>query len=233
MLPIVALALAALAAGCGNEEAEPQLEPGPIRVGLLLGGPSEQLIAAGAQVAADELNNGGGVDGVARVDLVVARPAAGGDYAGAAGSLLSRRVSAIVLSCEQFDAVAAAVRGRAVLLAPCVRRSSILPPSVFGTGLAIDDPAVRAKRIPGRKLDEFYERYKALYGVRPPTSIPALGYDALRVFAVAAEEAGSRRPEPIEEQLDEGLEVGGAFGKIRFDEGRRRPVVELRNVSAE
>ena len=229
-----AVALLALPA-CGGDEAEPRLQPGAVRIGVLVpamrSGGADELLASGAQVAAAELNNGGGIDGVARVELVTERPPGTHAYAEATRLLLGRDVSAILVPCGEIAEVASVARSRAVLLAPCARRSDVLPPFVFATGLPIDDSAVDGKPTAGGKLDEFYERFKALYGRRPPSSIPALGYDAVKVFAVATQEAGSRRPAAIEQQLREGLEAGGAFGRIRFEQGNRRPEVSLLHVS--
>ena len=70
---------------------------------------------------------------------------------------------------------------------------------------------------PGNELDEFYERYKALFGARPPSIVPALGADALAVLTAAVEEAGSADPARVASLLDEkSLEVGGVLGTIEL-----------------
>jgi ABC-type branched-subunit amino acid transport system substrate-binding protein len=234
-LPCAAFAAVAIlvAAGCGGPDPKRELTPGTIFVGVLVdpGLENEELIAAGARVAVEELNNSGGIDGVVRVRLLVKRARSGG-YAHAARALLEPRVVAVLLPCgDAAGDVATVVGARAVLLAPCIGDAEPLPAGAFGTGVGADDPSVRGPPIAGSELDEFYERYKSIYGTRPSSSRPALGYDALRVLAVAAKEAGSTRPALVERELVGGLEVGASFGKIRYEHGSRRPRIEVRNVT--
>jgi ABC-type branched-subunit amino acid transport system substrate-binding protein len=85
---------------------------------------------------------------------------------------------------------------------------------------------------PGNELDEFYERYKAMFGRRPPSVVAALAGDALEVLATAVEEAASPDPLVVANEIGrKGLEVGGVLGTIEFD-GRstkpRTPWVALR-----
>ena len=72
---------------------------------------------------------------------------------------------------------------------------------------------------PGNRVDEFAERFKAVFGVRPASILPALGGDAV-------EAAQSTEPLHVGEALREGLEVRGALGQIVFQGGTTRPVVE-------
>lgn len=81
---------------------------------------------------------------------------------------------------------------------------------------------------PGGVTDEFYERYKAEFGRRPPGPRPALGYDAIQVLAAAVDEAVTARPSAVAAVLDEGLKVGGALGTITYPgEGGHVPSVEV------
>jgi ABC-type branched-subunit amino acid transport system substrate-binding protein len=77
---------------------------------------------------------------------------------------------------------------------------------------------------PGNELDEFYERYKALFGRRPTSVVAALAADALDVLATAIEEAGSVEPLAVAHQIRyEGVEAGGVLGTIEFTGGTLRP----------
>ena len=70
---------------------------------------------------------------------------------------------------------------------------------------------------PGSEVDEFYERYKAIFHRRPESIVAALGADALAVLAAAIEEAGSPDPDAVTRQIhDEGVEVAGVVGTIEF-----------------
>jgi ABC-type branched-subunit amino acid transport system substrate-binding protein len=71
---------------------------------------------------------------------------------------------------------------------------------------------------PGNELDEFNERYKAMFGHRPTTVVAALAGDALDVLATAIEEAASPEPLAVADQIRrEGIEVGGVLGTIDFE----------------
>jgi ABC-type branched-subunit amino acid transport system substrate-binding protein len=77
---------------------------------------------------------------------------------------------------------------------------------------------------PGNELDEFYERYKAMFGQRPTSVVAALAGDALDVLATAIEEAASPEPLAVAARIrDEGIEVGGALGTIEFRGGSLEP----------
>lgn len=76
----------------------------------------------------------------------------------------------------------------------------------------------------GSELDEFYERYKAMFGHRPPSVVAALSADALDVLATAIEEAATPDPVAVASQIrDEGIEVGGVLGTIEFDGSGTKP----------
>jgi ABC-type branched-subunit amino acid transport system substrate-binding protein len=79
---------------------------------------------------------------------------------------------------------------------------------------------------PGDELDELLERHRFLLGVRASTVEPALGFDALRVLALALEEAGVTAPAAVAAEVRQGLQVRGAFGEIEYPGGTTRP--ELR-----
>jgi ABC-type branched-subunit amino acid transport system substrate-binding protein len=80
---------------------------------------------------------------------------------------------------------------------------------------------------PGNELDEFYERYKAMFGRRPASIVAALAGDALDVLATAIEEAAIPEPRAVAAQIrDEGIEVGGVLGTIEFSGGSARPTNE-------
>lgn len=80
---------------------------------------------------------------------------------------------------------------------------------------------------PGNELDEFYERYKAMFGRRPGSIVAALAGDALHVLAIAIEEAASPDPLAVAAQIrDEGVEVGGVLGTIEFADGSTKPTNE-------
>jgi ABC-type branched-subunit amino acid transport system substrate-binding protein len=80
---------------------------------------------------------------------------------------------------------------------------------------------------PGNELDEFYERYKAMFGTRPASIVAALAGDALEVLAGAVEEAASPDPLAVATHIrEEGLEVGGVVGRIEFSGGSTRPTTE-------
>jgi ABC-type branched-subunit amino acid transport system substrate-binding protein len=76
----------------------------------------------------------------------------------------------------------------------------------------------------GNELDEFYERYRAMFGHRPPSVVAALAADALEVLATAVEEAATPDPVAVANQIrDEGIEVGGVLGTIEFDGSGTKP----------
>lgn len=76
----------------------------------------------------------------------------------------------------------------------------------------------------GNELDEFYERYRAMFGHRPPSVVAALAADALDVLATAIEEAATPDPVAVADQIrEEGIEVGGVLGTIEFDGSSTRP----------
>jgi ABC-type branched-subunit amino acid transport system substrate-binding protein len=86
---------------------------------------------------------------------------------------------------------------------------------------------------PGLETDEFYERYRAVTGRRPQSSVAALGYDAIRVLDSAVNEAVSTEPRALNASMP-GLDAYGATGKISYPErGGRDPAVSLVLVKVE
>lgn len=235
---IVALAAATAAlAACGGGEPERELQPGTLPVGVFSGtvggnAETERLIVQGARVAVREINDAGGIDGVLRIRLVDGRAEADGSYAQPAQRLLQGGARALILPCGGALRALAVIarRGDALGLAPCADEEEALPPEVVGTGLGRDSPVMDRRPEPGGELDEFYERYKALFGRRPSSSVPALGYDAVKVLATAVDVADSPRRALVEHELRDEFELVGAFGTIRYERGRLRPTIELEGV---
>jgi substrate-binding family protein len=79
---------------------------------------------------------------------------------------------------------------------------------------------------PGSEADEFYERYRSIYGRRPDSVIAALGADAVEVLAVAIESAASTEPAPVAAELRDGISIGGVLGTIDFPGDTNRPDVD-------
>jgi hypothetical protein len=272
----VLLSAAALLAGCGgSDEPERELEPGAVRIGVV---DDERLVAEGARVEANRLNNAGGIAGAVAVDL----------ERGSTAELLDAGVRLIVLPCRQ--SLAAAVRAvdkrGAFAVAPCDNGAlGRVPRRVFVTGLspaaqarALADRVDGAARVlpaqtrrgrrvaallgldeggssqvspdaperahsppdapegtlfatfgfpqPGGRTDDFYERFRAVFGRRPESIVAALASDALTVLASAIEESASVEPDLVATELREGLEARGVLGEIEFPGDTNRANVE-------
>jgi ABC-type branched-subunit amino acid transport system substrate-binding protein len=76
---------------------------------------------------------------------------------------------------------------------------------------------------PGSRTDEFYERFKAVYGRRPETILAALAADSIDVLSDAIEVSGSPQSGLVATELRKGLEVGAVLGEIEFPGGTNRP----------
>jgi ABC-type branched-subunit amino acid transport system substrate-binding protein len=269
-------------AGCGGGN-DPEIRPGPLRLGVVAAeGEREAFVLRGVQVAAAAVNAFGGIGGAAPIELVY----------GTTEQLLDRGVRLLVLPCDQAAARTAAQgvqAARATAVAPCDDGALPTLPRVFPTGLApaaqaealadlveepvgLAPPATRRGRLvarllservrvgtsepkagtdapetvrpsadapegalyvtygfpePGSELDEFYERYKAMFGRRPTSILAALAGDALNVLATAIEEAASPEPLAVANEIrQEGIEVGGVLGTIEFDGTTARPQTE-------
>lgn len=86
---------------------------------------------------------------------------------------------------------------------------------------------------PGSEADEFYERFRSLYGHRPDSILAALGADSVEVLAVAIESAASAEPARVAAELREGISVGGVLGTIEFPGDTNRPEVDAAIVRVE
>ncbi len=270
------LLAAALLAGCGGEdEPERELEPGAVRIGVV---DAERLVAEGARVEANRINNAGGIAGELAIDL----------ERGSATELLDAGVRFVVLPCRRGLAAAArAVEARGALaVAPCDDgRLEPVPPRVFVSGLApaaqaealedrVDESARllppttrRGRRVaallrlesegpiqvspdaperpqeppeapegtlfatfgfpqPGGRTDDFFERFRAVFGRRPESILAALSSDALTLLAKGIEEAASVEPELVAAELREGLDARGVLGDLELPGGTNRAEVE-------
>jgi hypothetical protein len=79
---------------------------------------------------------------------------------------------------------------------------------------------------PGSRTDEFYERFRAVYGRRPETILSALGADAVNALAAAIELAASTSPELVAAEVQEGFEVRGVLNELSFPGETNRAEVE-------
>lgn len=273
LLALVAL----LASSCGGkDEPERELQPGgAVTIGIVDG---ERLVAEGARVEANRLNNAGGVGGAITIRLA----------RGTVEDLLQRGVRLLVLPCRLGLAAAAsaAAEAQAFAVAPCDDGVLEDSPRVALTGLSPRDQAdalsdfvggeaarelppqtARGRRVkpflglerrgasivspdapervvapsaapeeslfatfgfpePGSRTDEFYERFRAVYGRRPETILAALGADAINALAGAIELAASTRPGLVAAAVEEGFEVRGVLGELSFPGGTSRAEVE-------
>jgi hypothetical protein len=275
-LALVPLAAAALVAGCdGEDEPDRELVPGAVRIGVV---DTERLVAEGARVEANRINNAGGIAAEVAVDL----------ERGSIAELLDAGVRLLVLPCREglLEAVRAVEEDDALAVAPCDDgRLGTVPERVFTTGLspaaqaeALEDrvdgaarvlapQTLRGRRVeallgleadgssqvspdapervqappdapdgtlfatygfpqPGSRTDEFYERFRAVFGRRPESVVAALASDALTALAIAIEEAASFEPALVAAALHEGLEARGVLGDIEFPGETNRARVE-------
>jgi hypothetical protein len=121
----------------------------------------------------------------------------------AVARLRARGIDAPILATHGMDDKAAIARDRADLQ------------GVVFTTFGFPDP--------GSELDELDERYRALTGRYPDSTVAALGYDAAYVLEYAAIDAGSTRPAALAASMP-GLEPHGATGNISYPEhGGRDP----------
>ena len=79
---------------------------------------------------------------------------------------------------------------------------------------------------PGSRTDEFYERFRAVYGRRPETILSALAADAVNALAAAIELAASTSPELVAAEVQEGFEVRGVLNELSFPGETNRAEVE-------
>jgi len=121
------LALVALLAACGgNDEPERELQPGgSVTIGIVDG---ERLVAEGARVESNRVNNAGGVGGALTIRLA----------RGSVPELLARGVRLFVLPCrlELEAAVSEVTNAGAYAFAPCDDGVVEGSPRVAFTGLS-------------------------------------------------------------------------------------------------
>jgi substrate-binding family protein len=86
---------------------------------------------------------------------------------------------------------------------------------------------------PGNETDEFYERYRSIYGRRPDSILAALAADAIDVLSLAIEEAASTQPARVAAEIRKGVTVGGVLGTIEFPGETNRPRVDAAIVRVE
>lgn len=82
----------------------------------------------------------------------------------------------------------------------------------------------------------YEDAYRKKYGMDFRTSFSGYGYDAVKIFAAAANKAGSAEPEAVKAALIEiGKDYPGATGTITFDAERQRaeqPYLRLKKTEA-
>ena len=273
----VVLVAATLVSGCGgNDEPERELQPGgSVTIGIVDG---ERLIAEGARVEANRVNNAGGVGGALTVRLA----------RGTVSDLLARGIRLFVLPCrlELEAAVSAVTNAGGYAVAPCDDGVVEGSPRVAFTGLSPRAQATalsdfvggeagrelppetgRGARVepflgldiggvsivspdapervvappgapeetlfatfgfpePGSRTDEFYERFRAVYGRRPETILSALAADAVNALAAAIELAASTKPDLVAAEVRKGFDVRGVLNELSFPGGTNRAKVD-------
>jgi len=268
--------VALLAACGGNDEPERELQPGgTVTIGIVNG---ERLVAEGARVETNRINNAGGIGGALTVRLL----------RGTVPQLVTRGVRLFVLPCrlDLAEAVSEVTKACAYAVAPCDDGVVDGSPQVAFTGLspraqadALSDfvggeaarelasTTARGGRVepflglrrggasivspdapervvappgapeeslfatfgfpePGSRTDEFYERFRAVYGRRPETILSALGADALNALAGAIELAASTRPGLVAAEVRRGFEVRGVLNELSFPGDTNRAEVD-------
>ena len=79
---------------------------------------------------------------------------------------------------------------------------------------------------PGSRTDEFYERFRAVYGRRPETILSALGADAVNALAAAIELAASTKPDLVAMEVRKGFEVRCVLNELSFPGDTNRAEVD-------
>jgi hypothetical protein len=79
---------------------------------------------------------------------------------------------------------------------------------------------------PGGRTDDFFERFRAVFGRRPESIVAALASDALTLLARGIEEAASVEPGLVAAELREGLDSRGTLGELELPGGTNRAEVE-------
>jgi hypothetical protein len=112
-------------------------------------------------------------------------------------------------------------RGGASIVSPDAPERVVPPPGVPEESLF----ATFGFPEPGSRTDEFYERFRAVYGRRPETILGALAADAVNALAGAIELAASTRPDLVAAEVQKGFEVRGVLGELSFPGATNRAEV--------
>ncbi len=113
-------------------------------------------------------------------------------------------------------------RGGASIVSPDAPERVVAPPGAPEESLF----ATFGFPEPGSRTDEFYERFRAVYGRRPETILSALAADAVNALAAAIELAASTSPALVAEEVQEGFEVRGVLNELSFPGDTNRAEVE-------
>jgi branched-chain amino acid transport system substrate-binding protein len=132
---------------------------------------------------------------------------------------------------KRADAIVSVLSARAT-----VALSKRSPKPVLGTDLADSREILRAEGVtyttfgypdPGFATDEFYERYRAHFGVRPDSSSAGLAYAAILLFERAVNKAESAALPLVTHEL-RGLEMESPLGHLTYaDSGDRNPGIKV------
>lgn len=108
--------------------------------------------------------------------------------------------------------------------------------AILGTDLADSRRAVHHEGLvfatfgypdPGFATDEFYERYRSYYGVRPDSSRSVLAYSALKLLERAVNRAEAAGLGPVTHEL-RGLQWESPLGHVTYpDSGGRNPETKV------
>jgi hypothetical protein len=122
----------------------------------------------------------------------------------------------------RVEAILGLERGGASIVSPDAPERVVAPPGAPEESLF----ATFGFPEPGSRTDEFYERFRAVYGRRPETILSALGADALNALSGAIELAASTRPALVAAAVQEGFEVRGVLNELSFPGDTNRADVE-------
>jgi ABC-type branched-subunit amino acid transport system substrate-binding protein len=123
---------------------------------------------------------------------------------------------------ERVEALLSLERGGSSIVSPDTPERVVAPPGAPEETLF----ATFGFPEPGSRTDEFYERFRAVYGRRPETILSALGADAVNALAAAIELAASTRPDLVAAEVQEGFEVRGVLNELSFPGDTNRAEVD-------
>lgn len=122
----------------------------------------------------------------------------------------------------RVDAILGLEQGGSSIVSPDAPERVVAPPGAPNESLF----ATFGFPEPGSRIDEFYERFRAVYGRRPETILSALGADALNALSGAIELAASTRPALVAAAVREGFEVRGVLSELSFPGETNRAEVD-------